>query len=229
LQVAQAITPDKRVARKEFAVTTLEKLDEDNEFLRKIVFFDEATFHVSGKVNKQNVRIWGSEHPRATVEHITDSLRVNEWCCLLHDRLIGPFFFAEVTVISSIYLNMLENFVYPQLQDLQPAVLFQQDGAPPHWRFVVRASLNQHFPNRWIGRAGPISWPARSPDITPCNFFLWGYVKDCVYRNPVADINDSKERIKAAIATVDVDMLQRTWMELEYGLDIVRVTNGAHV
>jgi hypothetical protein len=45
----------------------------------------------------------------------------------------------------------------------------------------------------------------------------------------VADINDLKDRIKAAIATVDVDMLQRTWMELEYRLDIVRVTNGAHV
>jgi hypothetical protein len=36
----------------------------------------------------------------------------------------------------------------------------------------------------------------------------------------VADINDLKDRIKAAIATVGVDMLQRTWMELEYRLDI---------
>jgi hypothetical protein len=45
----------------------------------------------------------------------------------------------------------------------------------------------------------------------------------------VADINDLKDRIKDAIATVDVDMLQRTWMELEYCLDIVRVTNGAHI
>jgi hypothetical protein len=108
-------------------------------------------------------------------------------------------------------------------------MFFQQDGAPPHWSLIVRASLNQHFSNRWIGRAGPISWPARSPDITPCDFFLWGYAKDCVYRNLVADNNDLKNRIKAAVATVDVDMLQRTWMEPEYRLDIVRVTNGAHV
>jgi hypothetical protein len=90
-------------------------------------------------------------------------------------------------------------------------VFFQQDGAPPHWSLTVRAFLNQHFPNRWIGRAGPISWPAKSPGITPCDFFLWGYVKDGVYRTPVADINDLKDRIKAAVATVDVDMLQRTW------------------
>jgi hypothetical protein len=41
---------------------------------------------------------------------------------------------------------MLEN--YPQFQELQPAVFFQQDGAPSHWSLIVRASLNQHFPNR---------------------------------------------------------------------------------
>jgi hypothetical protein len=180
LHVVQAITPNDRVSLKEFAVTLLQKLDEDNEFLRKIMFSDKATFHVSGKVNKQNVRIWGSEQPHATVEHIRDSPKVNVWCGLLHNRLIGPFFFAEATVTSRNYLDMLENFVHPQLQELQPAVLFQQDGAPPHWRFIMRASLNQHFPNRWISRASAISAPARSH---PVIFFLWGYVKDCMCRN----------------------------------------------
>jgi hypothetical protein len=89
------------------------------------MFSDEATFHVSGKINKQNVHIWGSEHPHATVEHIRDSPKVNVWCGLLHDCLIRPFFFAKVTVTSSSYLDMQENFVYPQLQELQPAVFFQ--------------------------------------------------------------------------------------------------------
>jgi hypothetical protein len=59
LQVVQAITTDES-SRKEFTVAMLAKLGEDNEFLRKIMFSDEATFHISGKVNKQNVRIWGS-------------------------------------------------------------------------------------------------------------------------------------------------------------------------
>jgi hypothetical protein len=125
----------------------LEKLDKDNKFLRKIMFSDKATFHVSGKVNKQNVCIWGSEHPHATVEHIRGSPKVIVWCGLLHDRLIRPFFSAEATMTSSNYLDMLENFVYPQLQELQPVVFFQQDDAPPHWSLIVRASLNQHFQN----------------------------------------------------------------------------------
>jgi hypothetical protein len=45
----------------------------------------------------------------------------------------------------------------------------------------------------------------------------------------VADINDLKGSIAAAIATVDIDKLQHTWMELEYTLDIVCVKNITHV
>jgi hypothetical protein len=73
LQVVQAIMPDDRLTHRKFAVTMLEKLDEYNEFLKEIMFSYEATFYVSGKVNKQKVRIWRSEHPHATVEHIKDT------------------------------------------------------------------------------------------------------------------------------------------------------------
>ncbi|PSN31188.1 hypothetical protein C0J52_27106 [Blattella germanica] len=49
----------------------------------------------------------------------------------------------------------------------------------------VRQFMNNRLPNRWIGRASRddmhlLSWPPRSPDITPCDFYLWGYVKDSV-------------------------------------------------
>ena len=59
------------------------------------------------------------------------------WRGLLHDRLVGLFFFAEDTVTSTIYMNLLEGFTFPQIEDLQPDIIFQQDGAPPHWTFVV--------------------------------------------------------------------------------------------
>jgi hypothetical protein len=61
------------------------------------------------------------------------------------------------------------------------------------------------------------------------DFFLWGYVKDIVYKTKVRDINDLKQRITDAIATVDEAMLEQTWMETEYRLDVLRATNGAHV
>jgi hypothetical protein len=49
-----------------------------------------------------------------------------------------------------------------------------------------------------------------------------------LYQTQVANINNFKNRIQATVAMVDVEMLQHTWMELEYCLDIVCVTNGAH-
>jgi hypothetical protein len=61
------------------------------------------------------------------------------------------------------------------------------------------------------------------------DFFLWGYVKDIVYRTKVRDITNLKQRITEAIATTDEDMLQRTLQEIEYRLDVLRATNGAHI
>jgi hypothetical protein len=45
--------------------------------------------------------------------------------------------------------------------------------------------FGMHFPGCCIGRDGPIPWSPRSPDITPLDFFLWGYIKDIVYKTPV--------------------------------------------
>ena len=80
-----------------------------------------------------------------------------------------------------------------------------------------------------MGRDGPIPWPPRSPDITPLDFFLWGYVKDIVYRTKVRDINDLQHRIIQVINAVTINMFARTWQEIEYRLDIVSATDGAHI
>ena len=56
-----------------------------------------------------------------------------------------------------------------------------RDGAPSHFSRVARQFLNQHFANKWIGRGGPIAWPARSPDLNPLDFHLWGHLKSTVY------------------------------------------------
>jgi len=85
------------------------------------------------------------------------------------------------------------------------------------------------FPNRWIGRDGPTPWPPRSPDITPLDIFLWRYVKDKVFSTPVPDITNLKARITDAFATVTEDMLENTRRELDYRLDVLLATKGAHV
>jgi hypothetical protein len=103
-----------------------------------MMFNDVSTFHLSGYVNKQNAWIWGSEKPYAVTKFQRDSPKITVWCGLMCNRAIGPFFFAEETVTATSYLDRLENFAVPQVEDLKPRMVFQQDGAPPHCEKVPR-------------------------------------------------------------------------------------------
>ena len=135
-------------------------------------------------------------------------------------RNYWPLFFEDqngntVTVTSDRYVAMLNEFVFPQLQNLNidvASVYFQQDGATAHTARDSMATLRTVFEGRLISRFGDIPWPPRSPDLTVCEFFLWGYVNDIVYRPPLpATLDDLQERITGAINSITVDILHRVW------------------
>jgi len=130
---------------------------------------------------------------------------------------------------------MLTEWLLPQLNEDSVDFILQMNGAPPHFHRQVREFLNQHLPQRWIGRGTDddqmlLAWPPRSPDATPCDFFLWGYVKDQVYAPPLpASIPELKVRIRTATETITADMLQTVWNELDYRVGVCRITKGAHI
>ena len=125
-----------KLARKDFCTQMLAMLEEDG-FDDRLVFSDEATFHLTGKVNKHNTRIWESKHPHTTLEHVRDSPKVNVFCAISKKRVCGPFFFEGTIVNSEAYLDMLHNWLMELLFDgEQVDFIFQQDGAPPHWSFI---------------------------------------------------------------------------------------------
>ena len=74
---------------------------------------------------------------------------------------------------------MLKTFCYPRLLHLYefPNQWIMEDGASPHFGILVRDYLDEKFGGQWIGPDGGVAWPQRSPDLTPCDFGLWGYVK----------------------------------------------------
>ena len=106
------------------------------------MFSVEATFHLSGKVQKHNIRIWALENPNSYVEHVRDSPKLNVFCAISHEKVYGPFLFFEATVTGNSYLDMLQFWLLPQLaQDIE-SLIFQQDGAPAHYYLDVRNELN---------------------------------------------------------------------------------------
>ena len=68
MQLLQALKPEDKSQRKEFAVSMLYRLDSDPGFLKRVCFSDESTFHVSGLINRHNSGIRGSQNPHETYE-----------------------------------------------------------------------------------------------------------------------------------------------------------------
>lgn len=124
--------------------------------------------------------------------------KVNFWASLFHNQFIGPYVLPD-RVNSENFLEFLETS-FPELMEDVPINLrhnmwFQLDGCPAHYGRRVRNWLGENFPERWIGRGGPALWPPRSPDLTPLDFFLWGTLKEIVYRRSPANRDQLMEAI----------------------------------
>ena len=97
---------------------------------------------------------------------------MNVWCGVLGNRLIGPFVFDN-NLTGKTYEAFPRNELPGLLEDIplteRSQMYFQRDGTHPHYTRHVREYLNESFPNRLLGRGGPVAWPPRSPDLTTLN------------------------------------------------------------
>jgi hypothetical protein len=82
------------------------------------------------------------------------------------------------------------------MQPVREKLIWQQDGAPPHYGLIVRNFVNDMF-GQWIGRHGTVEWPPHSPDVTPMDFSVWGIMKDRAYSVKIRDLEHLKEHIEA--------------------------------
>lgn len=207
-------------------------LQRGNGFINTIVFSDESTFNLNGKVFTHQARIWGIERPTTFLQYNDrNSPKLNVFCAMSRSKIYGPYFFKGENVKADEYLRMLKYWLLPQLEN---DIIFMQDGAPPHWACEVRALLNERLPRRWIGRASDaddaiVSWPPRSPDLTPCDFFLWGFIKGKVFCPPLPEsIDQMKARIRLAISTITTSLLERVWANFHKRLMKVKARRGRH-
>jgi hypothetical protein len=151
----------------------------------KILFADEAIFSRDDITNTRNTHVWSYDNPHSTKEtHFQTRFSVNIWCGIIGNLLIGPVV-LEDRLTSQRYLRFLQEELPLMLEDVplltRQEMWLQQDGAPPNFGRQVTAFLNQHFPDRWIGRGGPVPWPARSQDLSPLDYFLLGHMKSLVH------------------------------------------------
>ena len=145
----------------------------------------------------------GEENPQVLVAKSQNRQKLTVWCEFTATRVIVPIIMKE-TMNGERYL--FDDEVWPFVND-QDNLIFMQDGAPAHYAAVVREWLDEHFPGRWIGRRGPHAWPPRSPDLTPCDFFLWGWVKTQVYSVQTTTLNELEDRIINVLCNIPQQFL----------------------
>lgn len=225
--------PDRRI---EFCEAIMDNYQRDPLFVSNIIFSDEATFTLNGEVNRQNCRYWAKENPKWMREHHTQyPQKINVWAGIVRNRIIGPHFF-EGNLDGSTYLQFLRGFLVPTLINLFPdrinpgsfdqCLWFQQDGAPPHYAVDVRRYLDEIFLNRWIGRRGHIEWPARSPDLNPLDFFMWGHMKNVVYKTKPRHIEELQERIRTEINNISQETINKVQQEFIHRLGYCQIQQG---
>lgn len=128
---------------------------------------------------------------------------------------------------------MLQTFVVPELRDrnLLHTTIFQQDGARPHTAGIVEDYLRAQFTDdRVISLGFPTEWPPRSPDLTPCDYWLWSHLKEIVYRQrPAPSFDVLRQRIEAAVESITPEHLTNAVYHSVLRCQAVLECNGGRI
>ncbi|GFX29845.1 transposable element Tc3 transposase [Trichonephila clavipes] len=204
-QFGLAIHQNDHQARRRFVEWAQNEIAVVPDFHQRILFSDEVHFWLNGYVNKQNCRIWSEANPQVYVETPLHPEKLTVWCALWAGGIIGPYFknyeCHNVTVNGDRYKALITNFFIPVLNNHDVQELwFQQDGATCHTALATIHLLKDTFGDRLISRFGPVNWPPISYDLTPLDYFLWGYVKSLIFANKPQTLDHLEDNIRRVIA-----------------------------
>jgi hypothetical protein len=229
------LQPANHATRIEFAINQLGLIDASPDYLQNLLFSDEAHFQLHGHVNHHNFRYYSDTNPLWYREEPLHSPRLTVWAAIGKNGAVGPFF-TRNNVTGASYLALLQNEFMPVVQQWPSFndLVFMQDGAPPHWTLLVRDWLDEHFTGRWIGRGSavrpaPFPWPPYSPDLTVYDFFLWGYIKDRVYRTLPGSLDELEARIRHEFEILSQAMIDRAVDGYAHRLEKCLERNGRSV
>lgn len=130
------------------------------------------------------------------------------------NNLIGPFFYED-SLNADRYLQLLQERVLPSIRELIPEhefqnLWYQQDGCPAHNARAVTILLSETFGDNVISNNGPVPWPARSPDLTPLDFYLWGHMKNEIYKlDPPENELVLRQRVINELAAMNRNTLRK--------------------
>lgn len=203
------------------------------DFCKSVLWTDEATFNRTGITNHRNLHTWSVENPRLTrPSSFQIQFSINLWAGIIDDLLIGPYVLPP-RLTGDNFLEFLQENLAVLLEDVPLAtrrvMWLQLDGAPAHYTSVVRQFLDNNYP-KWIGRGGRVNWPARSPDLTPLDYYLWGHMKQKVYASVSNTREELMQKIESAAEEIRAEhrVLQRSTENVTLRAQACLQAHGGH-
>jgi transposase len=90
------------------------------------------------------------------------------WGCMSHHAW-GPLVVCQGTINGAKYLDILKDYVVPEIESSPERLIFQQDNAPAHKkREIIEFLEAQDFET--------LDWPPQSPDLSPIEW-IWNNIK----------------------------------------------------
>ena len=225
----QQLYEDDAIHRLEFANVFEQQL---MSHIDNILWTDEAHFHLYGEVSSLNGYIWAPENPHAVVQKPLHSPKLTVFIGFNSQFITTPYFYAEGECVKKEnYIHAIKSHVIPFLKSKRAysRTIFMQDGATPH---TARMSLDfrrANFGDRIISRSCDWFWPPRSPDITPCDFWLWGYLKRKVYTKKINNLSELKNAIIHEVNNIPTEMLRDVVYSVPDRLAKLKNENGQHI
>lgn len=217
ISLVHHLTPEDFLKRVNFCEFLLMKTQEDERFLEKIIWSDEAKFCKNGIFNRRNSHYWADENMYLFRERrFQDSWSFNVYCSIKNNRILCLHIYDN-NLDGVGYENILRYNLQEALESLPlaeyRAAWYQHDGAPVHNTHGVNQLLMQIFDDRWIALNGPFRWPPRSPDLTPLDYYIWGKIKSLVYATAPTTKEDMKQRVREAFRNLDPNEIRRAVTE----------------
>ena len=128
--------------------------------------------------------------------------------------IIGTFFLENdqretITVNGDRYRALLNEFLFTKIKEEDISnIWFQQDDARCHTAEATLDVLRHVFEDRSISRRADAVWLARSCDLTPLDYYLWGAIKDKCYADKPEIIDALKDNVREASCTQSIMCLK---------------------
>ena len=168
------------------------------------------------------------------------------WVCWWQEVLIDAQAVVELDNFSIVKLfvvvrdtewwklfSLLKNHLPSLLRahNLPPKILdriwYMHDGAPAHFRNIVRDFLDIISRGRWISHGCTIAWPPRSLDFNPLDY--WGFLRSKIYKEKKFNRADCFAATQQAFAEVTPDQMQNSTRQIVRRVNLCIQEQGAPI